>query len=159
MINATINVLESSVGATPLGGIQIIQDGSPVKVGKQFIVDSAGAEIPFATETTLVAILAALGTSAAQVLTPGVVYNYTKQGNISLMVESLSGGDNISVTGSLTPAGTQFPLQVISDSGTLGTISNNITTPGIYSVSGFKYIVVTHSGSGSTPVVTASASA
>ncbi len=98
--------------------------------------------------------------SSASALTLGTPYSFVNYGSVVVQVDSLSGGDTISFAGSVASGGTTYPLQVMSLSGTYGTIASTISATGTYEIlgAGKQYVTATKAGTASTPIITASAS-
>lgn len=65
MSDSTLKVLEAGVGGQDLGAILVAQGATPVKIGKQTVVDQAGVEVPFAKDATVAAVTTSLGTDGA----------------------------------------------------------------------------------------------
>lgn len=92
-----------------------------------------------------------LAASAPAVWTTGALAQDARgYGSVTIQVSGLSGGDAISVTGSLD--GTNYATLTGIDTGF--NLAPTITANGIYSYSGGQYLKWTQTGSASTPVIT-----
>lgn len=122
MSDSTLTVLEAGVGGTELGAISVMQGVTPVKLGKQTIVDQTGAEVPFAKDASVTAVTTSLGTDGA---TPPTIAGTGVRGWLRAIYERLvagigrtwslsSGSDSVTVTGSVSVVGA---VEVTNDAG------------------------------------------
>jgi uncharacterized secreted protein with C-terminal beta-propeller domain len=113
---------------------------------------SAATPLPVAAQGSLSGAVALAAGSATGV-------SFANFSSINVQVDGLSGADVLSFTGSSSASGVYYPLQVMTMSGTFGTISNNVSANGIYALpgGGRLFIKVAQTGAASTPVITATA--
>lgn len=122
MADNTITVIEATTGGTKLGAIDAMQGVTPVKIGKQTVVDQTGTEVPFAKDASVTAVTTSLGTDGA---TPPTIAGTGVRGWLRAIYERLvagigrnwslsSGSDSVTVTGSVSVAGA---VEVMNDAG------------------------------------------
>jgi len=98
--------------------------------------------------------------ASAAVIASGSVTSFANYNAVRLQVDSLGGGDTIACVGSLAGGGTTYALQLMTLTGTFGTVSTSAGASGVYSIlgAGHLFVTCTHTGSASSPTLTIGAS-